>query len=314
MKFPLPDRLFLSADWGSSFLRVKLVHTEDLHTLAEEKSGQGIAAVFREWQNQRCDRVSFYLSILREQIVSIEQKANRSLKNVPLLLSGMASSTLGMMELPYAELPFAIDGSGAITCHREADAGFPHPLLLISGVRSQDDVMRGEETQLIGCLSESAEDGIYIFPGTHSKHIRVENGYITGFRTYMTGECFDLLSNQSLLSGSVEKTEAIDTRSFLHGIHDGREGNLLHSLFRVRTNSLFGILSTEENFHYLSGLLIGSELRDLDGEVYLCSSGALKTYYEMALSKRAKIFPGAWVDQAAVRGQYRIFNRWRTAS
>src|SRR3546814_14199624 len=84
----------------------------------------------------------------------------------------MASSSLGIEELPYATLPFSLSGNGAVTRKFEASADFPHEILLISGLRSEQDVMRGEETQLLGLAAQGmlpADNAICLFPGTHSK-------------------------------------------------------------------------------------------------------------------------------------------------
>ncbi len=183
--------------------------------------------------------------------------------------------------------------------------------------------MRGEETQLIGCMEQG--DGWYVFPGTHSKHILVNNNEIVDFSTYMTGEFFGLLSEMSLLGGSVEKNEDLNEArnmgSFERGVQHAAGANLLHAAFRVRTNDLFGKLSAKENYHYLSGLLIGTELQDLVGKTktsdvkgYLCCGTALKDYYEKALGvldlcERVHIFPSGWVDTAVVRGQSLIFHQ-----
>src|SRR4029079_4771062 len=85
---------------------------------------------------------------------------------------------------------------------------------LISGVCSETEMMRGEETEDLGLLSGGrhariAEDGIAVLPGTHSKHVRLCHRQITGFHTYMTGELFDVLSGQSLLRASVQPTEGV---------------------------------------------------------------------------------------------------------
>src|SRR5205085_11075608 len=119
---------------------------------------------------------------------------------------GMASSSIGMKELPYADLPFLLDGHSAYSEWINGGPVIANPILLISGVQHAGDVMRGEETQLTGVSSMTdAPDGdmLYIFPGTHSKHITVINNRITYFSTFMTGEVFDLLVKHSILSQAV---------------------------------------------------------------------------------------------------------------
>ncbi len=87
-----------------------------------------------------------------------------------------------------------------------------------------------------GAGGSSAEQ-LYIFPGTHSKHIIVKDGAVVAFTTYMTGEFFALLSKQSILHTSVEKhTDSAPSASFMNGVEDATKGNLLHLAFMVRTN------------------------------------------------------------------------------
>lgn len=319
--------LFLSLDWGTSSFRLRLVEAASLQVIAEQVSEQGIADTFNKWQQTRNadpqDRIAFYTQVIAGNIAALEQSRNRSLAGLPLLLSGMASSTIGLLELPYRQLPFAIDGSGMMPHRIKAGLQFPHDIFLISGVRSDNDVMRGEETQLIGAIHEGqAPNGIFIFPGTHSKHMVVQDSQVVAFKTYMTGEFFELLSKKSILSASVsvpesqqEPSEAGDLASFEKGVRQAQGVNLLHAAFLVRTNHVLGSLSREENFHYLSGLLIGSELQELqpfaDMPIYLFGGARLKTFYQAALqvlglSQQLHSFPARWVDESVIRGQYRI--------
>jgi 2-dehydro-3-deoxygalactonokinase len=304
------------------------VDSNSLQVITEEISDKGIAASFDLWKKtgdeDPAKRIVFYLGIAGEYIKSIQARHKSSLEGLPLIISGMASSSAGILELPYGQLPYRIDGIDSVVHTINASPGFPHPVLLISGLRSQEDVMRGEETQLIGCLSESNAEGWFIFPGTHSKHIFVKDNTITAFKTYMTGEFFALLAGHSLLQGSVEKSPAPETQkemeSFRQGVKDAVGSNLLHAAFRVRINGLFGVLSKKENFHYLSGLLIGTELQEMlqlpSAETWLCCGTALKVYYEKALEvldlcESVHIFPGEWVDAAVIRGQSMIYRQSR---
>ena len=320
--------LFLSGDWGTSSLRVRLVNSDTGQVIGEDRSGMGIRQCFLSWKETKDTdpdkRISFYLDIIRQTIRNMEKSQGLSLQDIPLVLSGMASSSAGMLELPYREIPFNIYNDRLITEWLPAGDGSVDPVLLISGLRSGDDVMRGEETQLIGCLPGAGiagADGLYIFPGTHSKHILVRNGTIVGFTTYMTGEIFELLSEKSLLAGSVEKfpdhPDERDWDSFRQGVTAADGANLLQAAFHTRINDLFGRLSKKENYHYLSGLLIGSELQTLRNvdvaDLYVCCGNALRGHYEKALElmsfcKRVHIFPPGLVDLAAVKGQWAILS------
>lgn len=260
---------FLSCDWGTSSLRLRLVNAGSEEVLGEVVSNKGVLGVFSEWKSKGEDdnnRLRFYVDVLSEQIKKIEQQLSFSLKGIPLIISGMASSTIGMMELPYKKIPCDINEELFIQNIASTDS-FNHPVLLISGIRSDDDVIRGEETQLLGCIEKEKDDQLFIFPGTHSKHIKVKDGIAVEFKTFMTGEFFELLSKKSILAGSVEErdelNDADNLRSFQSGVSESKRSNLLHNSFKVRANYLFQNLSKQQNYFFLSGLLIGTELKEL---------------------------------------------------
>ncbi|MFD2718260.1 2-dehydro-3-deoxygalactonokinase [Hymenobacter monticola] len=262
---------FLSCDWGTSAFRLRLVERESLKILAEESSKEGNAATAELWKQAGQppeQRVAFYLAIVQAYLKKLEEAVKTALDDVPVVISGMASSTIGMLEVPYKPLPFATDGSDLAIKILPAATDFRHAVLLISGVKSDDDVMRGEEVQLVGCCFENtAEAQLFLHPGTHAKHVLVQNGQATSLKTYMTGEFFSLLSTKSILASSVEEgaklQEGKNRQWFEKGVHESQETNLLHNAFLVRTNDLFRNASKPENYFYLSGLLIGSECRDL---------------------------------------------------
>src|ERR1700692_4888786 len=104
----------LSCDWGTSSFRLRVVEAPALTIIAEENSDDGIASIFELWKRageSGKKHLPFYLNIIRKHIKKLEKKLNTSLKGVPLIISGMASSTIGMIEIAYKEFPFSADGS-----------------------------------------------------------------------------------------------------------------------------------------------------------------------------------------------------------
>ena len=310
---------FLSCDWGTSSFRLRLVNAANAEVRKEIFTPDGIAGTHQRWLKEgglHQDRLSFYLEYLLEQIRKLGEENHLDLVGLPVMLSGMASSSIGMLELPYKELPLKIDGSDIPTHRIERSAKFPHQLIIISGVRTGDDVLRGEETLLIGCqISTRTESSLCIFPGTHSKHIQVVQGQAVSFKTYLTGELFDLLSTKSILSNSVERTDLHDEQAddfFRRGIKKGLSGNLLNIVFHVRTNQLFNKSSRTDNYHYLSGLLIGAELRDIQNSpdsIVLVSGDFLKRNYERGLEilRPGKSVQFMSADEALVKGQLSVY-------
>ena len=327
--------LFISCDWGTSNCRLRIVDRVTRQVLAENLSESGIAAIHQQWQQSNEQRLSFYQSFLLQQIRTLSARSATDTKDYLLIISGMASSSLGMMELPYKELPLDVAGrlpldgagKGFPTMLIPATDNFPHDLLLVSGLRTANDVMRGEETQLIGCLADRrTTSGLYIFPGTHSKHALVEDGILLGFTTYMTGELFHLLSQNSILAGSVtissfspdpqhSQSENLYRQSFEKGVEDSQQTGLLHNAFLVRTNSLFGRWSKEENYHYLSGLLIGEELKEIAKApmpVTIVGGGSQKEYYRLACELlHIPLTAIMDADEALIRGHLQLFDQYR---
>ena len=292
-----PTTTFLSCDWGTSAFRLRLVERATLKVLAETHSKEGNAATAELWRQAGQppeQRVAFYRAIIERHLQELEAEAKMPLDDVPVVVSGMASSTIGMLELPYRPLPFATDGSDLLTKIIAPTADFKHPILLISGVRSADDVMRGEEVQLVGCqFGHTADEQLFLHPGTHAKHVLVQHGQAVSLKTYMTGEVFSLLSGKGILAASVEEGGNFDEGDhrawFEKGVQHSQQANLLHNAFLVRTNDLFKKASKRENYFYLSGLLIGGECHDLlahrPASITLAGEPALLALYGAALQK-----------------------------
>ncbi|GAB4034301.1 2-dehydro-3-deoxygalactonokinase [Spirosoma gilvum] len=321
----------LCCDWGTSFFRLRLMRASDYQCIGEVLSQTGIAGTFGNWkavnETQRISRDQFFRHQLKIQIDQLAHKLSMDLASIPVVISGMASSSIGMEELPYANLPFAVDGSQASIRHFEPMTDFPHDILLISGVKSQQDVMRGEETQLIGLIAllnrtgDKPNEAICIFPGTHSKHMYIQNDQLVNFDTYMTGELYDLMAHRSILKDSVDTTKLTnltkaDVLAFKKGVNQSKSLTILNSLFTVRTNQLFDKFSKKQNALYLSGLLIGTELNPLlknkNASLVLCSGTKLSAFYELALEElnllyRTITIPADLIDQAASIGQIILF-------
>jgi 2-dehydro-3-deoxygalactonokinase len=256
----------------------------------------------------------------------------------PVIVSGMASSSVGWRELAYAPVPFALDGSSTRRESFPLDLGPAGSVRvhLVSGVATATDVMRGEETELLGILAEGRFDsvsrnGIVVLPGTHSKHVVLRDGRVMDFRTYMTGELFDVLGAHSLLRASVTATEPVaglevsaNRAAFVEGVAAAAEIGLPGSLFKVRTRALLGSVPPGANRHFLSGLLIGAEVGDLRrggpsaGPILLAGGPAVSGSYHAAfagigMSDLVTIVRPEDVALASVRGHQRLLAHWRTA-
>jgi 2-dehydro-3-deoxygalactonokinase len=181
---------------------------------------------------------------------------------VPVLLSGMITSRNGWRETPYVEAPATLsalrDGAVRITARSGA---LLHFLPGVCMRKPAPDVMRGEEIQVFGAVAE-AESATVILPGTHSKWVRVEEGRLVSFCTFMTGELYALLMQHSII-GRLPGTGAAHAGAFAAGVGAaGRtDSGLLNEIFQLRAGTLLQTFAAEDVPERLSGLLIGREIR-----------------------------------------------------
>jgi 2-dehydro-3-deoxygalactonokinase len=192
----------------------------------------------------------------------------------PRLACGMIGSRQGWIEAPYRECPAALDALAAGLT--EVNDG---RLTIVPGVTCVDgagvpDVMRGEETQILGATlgvgTPDASPRLVVLPGTHSKWAIVGDGRIEAFSTYLTGELFSVLKEHSVLGRMMAATTAPRAQAmqaFTRGVErgvaaKGQPASLLHDVFGARTLALFRELPEATTADYLSGLLIGSEIRE----------------------------------------------------
>lgn len=177
-----------------------------------------------------------------------------------LWLCGMIGSRQGWHEATYAPCPANATDVASHTLAIDTRWG---PARIVPGATRQGldglhDVMRGEETQVFGCGKDLT--GAVVTPGTHSKWVRVEQGRILDFQTYMTGEVFALMRDRSILGRLFDGTEH-DAPCYERGVQRGLDDrSLLSLMFSTRTEGLFSGVPAHGLSAYLSGLLIGSEI------------------------------------------------------
>ena len=195
---------------------------------------------------------------------------------LPVIAAGMVGSAQGWMQAPYVETPASAEALAAAVVRVRTASG--PTIAVVPGVLEAGalpNVMRGEETQIVGALQ--ADDGTAIgepsrqsalicLPGTHAKWVEVEDGRIERFHTFMTGEVYAALTGHTILGRTMERPVEPDLAAFARGVTVAREhgaAGLLATAFSSRTLGLTGQLTAGEQPDYLSGLLIGHELAGL---------------------------------------------------
>lgn len=189
--------------------------------------------------------------------------------DLPVIACGMVGSAQGWREAAYCETPANVANLGNSLQTLVSLRGTR--VHIVPGVIQRSrlpNVMRGEETQVLGVLqnlpAEAGGDLLIGLPGSHSKWVEVVEGRITHFDTFMTGEVFAVLSEHSILGRTQQQGAAFDGLAFDRGVQvalsaDGELG-VLSTLFSARTLGLTGELAPTAQADYLSGLMIGHEL------------------------------------------------------
>lgn len=209
-----------------------------------------------------------------------------SFQSFPIVMAGMVGADQGWIPVPYISAPVSIENlakkahSFSLPWGAKATIIPGVSYLNISGNK---DVMRGEEVQLFGLVNIINEaNATALFPGTHSKHIEFHNNKLTQFTTYMTGELFSILATQSILGKGLPKQQPSES-AFYKGVMESKASNLTHQLFMTRTHRLFGKVKENAVLDYLSGLLIGYEIREIQTKhVYLVGNKKLSIRYQVA--------------------------------
>jgi 2-dehydro-3-deoxygalactonokinase len=268
----------VALDWGTSSLRVARLDAQG-QVLEERSSAQGI------------------LNVPPGGFPAVFERAVEGwdLPHGTLCLAGgMVGSRQGWREAPYCACPAGPgDLAGQLAWVPDAPLGVR--LGIAPGLRTEaletPDVLRGEEVQVFGALDLlGMQDGLFVLPGTHSKWVRVQGGRIMDFATYMTGEVYAALRRHTILARTMPEDDgALDGPALLRGVlHALRSDSLLHSAFSARTLALFSRLAPESLPSYLSGLVIGEELRaqrlqNSQAELVLVGAPALTHRYQLAL-------------------------------
>jgi len=307
---------FISIDWGTTNVRIRLAQTPSLTILEESIVPKGIKTMYDEWNHSGGSREDFFLTFLKKQISLFKHPIENA---PPVIISGMASASIGLRELPYAKLPFSLNGTNLYFETIKSDI-IPHQVILISGVRSETDVMRGEEVQLMGLLEKNkiAGKSIYILPGSHSKHAVCVDGSMITFRTFMTGELFQVISKHTILKNSISSGDLKGNalKAFEEGVASSRmQLSVQNELFKIRAFDLFKSKTKTENYYYLSGLLIGDELKtllqeDFDSLLLCAGSNLFELYYraikKLDLLEKTTVISKETVDASVVKGQWRL--------
>ena len=291
--------MLIAIDWGTTSFRAYLF---DSHRVIIDT----IAASAGIMQSKNSD----FEDVFYTQIGGWLEKH----PNVPVIASGMITSKQGWIETPYLPCPASLtDLSENLTKHLTVKG---HTIYFVSGVCQKSptpNIMRGEETQMAGLNSRKSMTAV--LPGTHSKWIRLEGDTIQQFSTFMTGEIFAALTQHTILGRLITESENQD--GFIVGVREGfssqeEDGGILSKLFGARAMPLLGLMSNDSIKDYISGLLLGTEIKEAVQSGFgnnvnpvICGTAELVSRYKKAL-EICGMQTELGKDDLAAFGLYRI--------
>ncbi len=287
---------FIGGDWGTSRLRLFLCDAAG--AVLARQDGPGVA-------DAGARAAELFADLTRAWDASL-----------PAILSGMVGSTIGWREAAYLPCPVAAEAiaRGALRFESGGRAIAIVPGLSCRNEAGLFDVMRGEETQVLGALRLHPElargKRLFCLPGTHAKWVLVDDGRVLRFHTALSGELFALLSAHSVLARGAGAVDG-GHDAFAEGLRVAQQADkagLLHLLFSTRSRQLAGEIAREEAASYLSGLVIGADvaaslrLFDAHDAVTLVCAPDLAGLYAQALSRHGVASQRVSGDDAALAG------------
>ncbi|MFC1236438.1 2-dehydro-3-deoxygalactonokinase [Vibrio sp. F74] len=262
---------FLIVDWGTTNFRAFAInHENNVHAQIELPMGlkQVIDGEFAKELEQALEPwISGY-------------------QELPIYMAGMVGSLNGWVNVPYVSTPTSVsklaDKTYRFTLPWGATA-YIVPGISHNTENDEFDVMRGEEVQVFGLINKVNNSSFSaVFPGTHSKHVIVRGDELVQFDSYMTGELFSVIREHTIIGRDLPQ-QNLSHSAFVKGVLSGQNGGATSQIFKARTGKLFTQIEESEVDDFLSGILIGSELKELDSEsTYLVGNEKLCSRYQLA--------------------------------
>jgi 2-dehydro-3-deoxygalactonokinase len=296
----MSEAAFIAGDWGTSRLRLYLC--DPAGNVLARSAGEGASVP---------DCAGRFAAA-----VTPWDKAHGVL---PAVLTGMVGSSIGWHEVPYLKCPArpSAIANAALRFEAGGRAIAILPGLSCRGKTGAPDVMRGEETQILGALHLHPQltkgRHLLCLPGTHTKWVAVTDGAVSQFQTALSGELFEILRRHSVLARDSGEVDG-QSPAFALGLDCARQkADLLHLLFSARSRAVTGDMAREDAASYLSGLVLGKDVAtalalfnlapsSMDGPVQLICTPLLSALYGKALATydvKSTVIDG---DRAALAG------------
>jgi 2-dehydro-3-deoxygalactonokinase len=293
----MSDAAYVAVDWGTSSFRLWLIDRTG-QVVGERRSDEGMMTAAK----------AGFASVLQSHLDAVGAGSD-----LPVLICGMAGARQGWVEAGYVDTPAPL---AAVLERAVPVVGQSRDIRILPGIAQRDssapDVMRGEETQLLGALGlDAAGSALVCMPGTHSKWVSISGGTVEHFATFMTGELFSVVSRETILSHAVAGADdAVEADSFKSAVAAAFKNPAFAAnlLFQARARQLLFGGTPAAARETLSGTLIGIELAAglaravPQAGIRLVASGRLLMLYRLAFETLAVAAAPIDADEAVRRG------------
>ena len=294
----MTEAAYVAVDWGTSSFRLWLIGFGG-EVLSSSRGAEGMLVAAK----------TGFRDVLAKHLAAVSAP-----DDLPVIVCGMAGARGGWVEAGYIDTPASLS---AICTGAKVVSGETRDIRILPGLAQRDathpDVMRGEETQLLGAVdSFGSAEGIVCMPGTHSKWVSISNQTVIGFSTYMTGELFDVITHHSILSAAINGADPLspENPAFVRAVQGmaAHPGRLTSQLFGARSGQILHGLSATESVAHISGSLIGAEIAGATegsssiGPIVLVATGRLQSLYERAFGVLGLHSVTIDADEAVIRG------------
>lgn len=306
--------VFLTIDGGTTNTRISLVRNGETADTLKLSGGAGAA---RKDRNAQKIAIRDGISALLQRNALAESDVER------ILASGMITSEYGLCNLPHATAPIGLQGLHDAMEEVRLPEVSAIPFVFLRGVKcagdfAATDMMRGEETELMGLMDPAYGACVYVLPGSHSKVIKTDaNGRIESFSTLLSGEMFYALSQHTILGDAVDMSaEGFDEEYLLTGYRYALENGINKAVFKTRVQkNIFGATPLQST-SYFRGVILCDEIREiLRYDVPTVVLGGKKQMREAIAAilravsdKHVICLSDKVVDSSVAKGQLKIYH------
>lgn len=305
---------YITIDGGTSSTRVNLVEnykiTDSIKLNIGARSG--------------IDNKGEYVNAIKEAIENIVKNSKLSINDIECILaSGMITSEFGLVNLKHINLPAGVKKlkenihTTKIEEISSLDFNFVPGVKINSESFEQTDLIRGEETEVIGIIDPKYNDALYILCGSHSKIMKVnQNSEIISFATMLTGEMITALSQGTILKDAVcLDVTTLNDDFLLSGYDYTCENGINEALFKVRILKNIYNKSKEELYSFFMGIILCGEINHIikneEKTIVLSGRKQIKNAMSIILNKvsdkKIVVLSDEVVDNSTTLGVIKIY-------